>query len=104
MLKIKIKKKDKVKVITGESKGIIGEVLQVFPKKNKVIVLGVNIIKKHVKPSRGNPQGGIIEKEAPIHISNVAILDPKLLKITKIKYLFQDNKKLRISKKSGEVL
>lgn len=104
MLKIKIKKKDKVKIITGVNKGIIGEILKVIPKKNKVIISGVNIIKKHIKPSGNKIKGGIIEKEAPIHISNVALLDPKLLIPTKVKYIFQDNKKLRVSKKSGEVL
>lgn len=104
MFKIKIKKKDQVKVITGKSKGIIGEVLKVFPKKNKVIISGVNIMKKHVKSSSNNPKGGIISKELPIDISNVSILDPKLLQPTKIKYIFKDNKKLRISKKSGEIL
>lgn len=104
MLKIRIKKKDQVKVITGINKGIIGEVLKVFPKKNKLIISGVNMIKKHVKPSANKPKGGIIEIESPIHISNVSILDPKLLKTTKVRYIFKDNKKIRISKKSGEIL
>lgn len=104
MLKIKIKKKDQVKVMTGINRGITGEVLKVFPKKNKVIISGVNMIKKHIKPSSNKPQGGIVAIESPIHISNVAILDPKLLKPTKVKYIFKDNKKLRISKKSGEIL
>ena len=68
---MKIKKGDKVKVITGHYKGTIGEVLVALPKENKVIVEGVNLVKKHMKPTQANPDGGIIEKEAPIHVSNV---------------------------------
>ena len=74
---MKIKKGDKVKVITGHYKGTIGEVLVALPKENKVIVEGVNLVKKHMKPTQANPDGGIIEKEAPIHVSNVMAYDAK---------------------------
>lgn len=75
MAKFKIKKGDKVKVIAGNNKGTKGTVLKVYPLSNRVTVEGVQIIKKHVKPSASNPNGGILEKEAPIHISNVMLLD-----------------------------
>lgn len=75
--KLKIKKGDVVKVITGSSKGKEGKVLEVFPEKSRVLVEGVNIISKHTKPNTAHPQGGIIKKEAPIHISNVMMLDSK---------------------------
>lgn len=77
--KLKIKKGDVVKVITGSSKGKEGKVLEVFPEKSRVLVEGVNIISKHTKPNTAHPQGGIIKKEAPIHISNVMMLDSKVL-------------------------
>lgn len=72
-----IRKGDKVQVITGSYKGTVGEVLKAFPKENKVIVEGVNVVKKHQKPTQQNPEGGIIEKEAKIHVSNVALYDEK---------------------------
>ena len=77
---MKIKKGDKVQVITGAYKGTIGEVTKVFPKEDKVIVEGVNLVKKHLKPTQVNPDGGIIEKEAPIHVSNVMAYDSKAKK------------------------
>lgn len=99
-----VKKGDKVKVITGKDKGKTGVVLAAFPKKNRVIVEGVNIIKKHSKPSQENPQGGIISKEAPIHVSNVMPIDPKTGEPTRVGYKVVDGKKVRIAKKSGAVL
>ncbi|MCU9594042.1 50S ribosomal protein L24 [Caldibacillus thermolactis] len=99
-----VKKGDKVKVITGKDKGKTGVILKALPKKDRVIVEGVNIVKKHAKPSQDNPQGGIIEMEAPIHVSNVMIIDPKTGEPTRISYKFEDGKKVRIAKKSGAVL
>jgi large subunit ribosomal protein L24 len=98
-----VKKGDKVKVISGKDKGKTGVVLAAFPKKNRVLVEGVNLIKKHAKPSQENPQGGIITKEAPIHVSNVMPIDPKTGEPTRVGYKIVDGKKVRIAKKSGEV-
>jgi len=104
MHKLKIIKGDKVQVVTGKNKGRIGEVLQVFPSKNRVIISGVNLAKKHVKPSQKN-EGGIIQKELPINISNVSHIDPKTKEITKIGYkVLENGKKVRFSKKSGEII
>lgn len=99
-----VKKGDKVQVISGKDKGKQGVILQALPKKNRVIVEGINIVKKHAKPSQANPQGGIIDMEAPIHVSNVMPLDPKTNEPTRIGYKIEDGKKVRIAKKSGEVL
>lgn len=104
MNKLKIKKGDKVKVITGKSRGKVGDVLKVFPTENKLIVSGVNLAKKHTKPTQTS-EGGIIQKELPIHVSNVSHIDPKTSQITKIGYKFQDDgKKVRFAKKSGEII
>ncbi|MBA2876752.1 50S ribosomal protein L24 [Thermaerobacillus caldiproteolyticus] len=99
-----VKKGDKVQVISGKDKGKQGVVLAAFPKKNRVLVEGVNIVKKHAKPSQANPQGGIISKEAPIHVSNVMPLDPKTGTPTRVGYKIVDGKKVRYAKKSGEIL
>ncbi|BDG34211.1 50S ribosomal protein L24 [Parageobacillus sp. VR-IP] len=99
-----VKKGDKVQVISGKDKGKQGVILAAFPKKNRVIVEGVNIVKKHAKPSQANPQGGIITKEAPIHVSKVMPLDPKTGTPTRIGYKIVDGKKVRYAKKSGEIL
>jgi large subunit ribosomal protein L24 len=99
-----VKKGDKVQVISGKDKGKQGVVLAAFPKKNRVLVEGVNIVKKHAKPSQANPQGGIITKEAPIHVSNVMPLDPKTGTPTRVGYKVVDGKKVRYAKKSGEIL
>ncbi|MED2748711.1 50S ribosomal protein L24, partial [Brevibacillus porteri] len=88
----------------GKDKGKQGVVLTAYPKKDRVIVEGVNIVKKHSKPSQLNPQGGIITKEAPIHVSNVMILDPKTGEPTRVGFKVEDGKKVRIAKKSGELL
>ncbi len=95
---------DKVQVIAGKDKGKQGEVLQILHKENRVIVEGVNIVTKHVKPSNADPEGGIITREAPIHISNVAYYDSKSKEPTRIGYEFVDGKKVRVAKKSGTVL
>ena len=99
-----VKTGDKVMVITGKDKGKTGVILASFPKKNRVLVEGVNIVKKHSKPSQMNPQGGIISQEAPIHVSNVMPLDPKTGEPTRVGLKVVDGKKVRVAKKSGEVL
>jgi large subunit ribosomal protein L24 len=102
--KLKIKKGDRVKVITGGSKGKVGDVLRVLPKENRVVVSGVNMIKRHTKPSRAE-SGGIIEREAAIHVSNVALLDPKSEKPTKVGFRFlEDGRKVRFARASGETI
>ena len=102
---VNIKKGDKVKVITGAYKGTIGEVKAVFPKEDRVIVEGVNMVKKHLKPTQANPEGGIVEKEAKIHVSNVMLYDEKAKVASRIttKVEVVDGKKVktRIFKKSG---
>jgi len=101
--KLKIRKGDLVQVIAGNSKGVQGKVLEVSVKSNRVVVEGANIVSKHTKPNATNPNGGIIKKEASIHISNVAYVDPKSGKPTRIgRKLNSDNKLVRIAKKSGE--
>ncbi len=99
-----LKKGDKVKVITGKDKNKEGVVLAAFPKKDKVVVEGVNVVKKHQKPSQTAPQGGIVEMEAPIHVSNVMVVDPSNGEATRVGYKEVDGKKVRVSKKTGEVL
>ncbi|MBS4206348.1 50S ribosomal protein L24 [Lederbergia citrea] len=99
-----VKKGDKVMVITGKDKGKTGTVLAAFPKKDRVLVEGVNVVKKHSKPSQDNPQGGIISKEAAIHVSNVMLLDPKTNEPTRIGFKDINGKKVRVAKKSGEAL
>ena len=107
---MKIKKNDSVVVITGNSKGKTGKVLKVFPVKNRVIVEGINLRKRHTKPSQKSPQGGITEKEAPINVSNVMILDPKTNEKTRIgaKLIIDEKtgkkRSARISRTSGEML
>ncbi|MUP46663.1 50S ribosomal protein L24 [Gramella sp. BOM4] len=103
MAKLKIKSGDTVRVIAGDHKGQEGKVQKVFLEKNKAIVEGINMISKHEKPSASNPQGGIKEKEAPIHISNLALID-KSGNATRVGYKEEDGKKVRFSKKSNEVI
>lgn len=98
---MRIKKDDKVKVITGAYKGTIGEVTKAFPKEDKVIVEGVNMVKKHLRPTQQNPDGGIVEKEAKIHVSNVMLYDEKAKQASRVKYEMKDGKKVRVYKKSG---
>ena len=98
-----IKKGDQVLVIAGNDRGKEGKVLKVFPRKNRVIVEGINFIKRHTRPSQNNPQGGIVEKEAPIHASNVQLMyngQP-----TRVGYDYlEDGTKVRVAKKTGEVI
>jgi large subunit ribosomal protein L24 len=101
--KLSIKKGDKVKVIAGSHKGETGEVKVVMPTENRAVVEGVNFVKKHVKGTQDNP-GGIKEFEAPIHISNLMIIDPKTGTPTRIGRKVVDGKKVRVSKKSGEII
>ncbi|HZG15175.1 MAG TPA: 50S ribosomal protein L24 [Candidatus Bathyarchaeia archaeon] len=100
-----VKKGDTVIVITGKDKGKKGRVLASYPKKDRVLVEGINLVKKHTRPSQSNPQGGIVTQEAPIHVSNVSLIDPKSGKPTRIGYKVLDNgTKVRVAKKSGEVI
>ena len=103
-MKLKIKTGDTVKVIAGEQKGKEGKVLRVDREKNRAIVEGLNLVKKHTKPNAQNPQGGIVEKEASIHISNLSLIDPKTKKATRVGFEVKDGKKVRISKKSNVVI
>jgi large subunit ribosomal protein L24 len=102
MSKLHIKKGDNVIVIAGNDKGKTGKVLSVAPAENRAIVEGVNMVSKHTKPNTKAPQGGIIKKEAPINVSNISLVDPKSGKATRVGYKFEDGKKVRYSKKSGE--
>ncbi len=103
MTKLKIKTGDNVRVIRGDHKGAEGKVVRIFREKNKAIVEGVNMVKKHAKPSAQNPQGGIIEKEAPIQISNLSLLTSNG-ETTRVGYRIEDGKKVRFSKKSNEII
>ena len=102
MNKLRIKKGDNVIVIAGNDKGKTGKVLSVAPAENRAIVEGVNLVSKHTKPNSKAPQGGIIKKEAPIHISNLSLIDPKSNTATRVGYKMVDGKKVRYAKKSGE--
>ncbi len=104
MTKLKIKSGDNVVVIAGDHKGSEGKVMRVYSEKNKAIVEGVNLVSKHEKPSAKNPQGGIVKKEAPMHISNLALIDPKSKKATRVGFKMEGDKKVRFSKKSNEVI
>lgn len=99
-----VKTGDKVKVLAGKDKGKEGVIIKAFPKKDRVIVEGVNVVKKHTKPSNTNPSGGIVEKEAPIHVSNVMLIDPSTNQPTRVGYKVVDGKKVRVSKKTGEII
>ena len=107
---MKIHKNDQVVVISGNHKGKRGRVLKVYPEKNRVIVENVNLIKRHTRPSRRYPQGGIIEKEAAIHVSNVMLVDPKLGVPTRVGVQFlqasdkTSRNRVRVAKKSGEII
>lgn len=102
--KLHVKKGDNVKIISGKDKGKEGKILEAYPKKDRVLVEGVNMVKKHAKPSQTNPQGGILNQEAPIHVSNVMVIDPKTNEPTRVGFKVEDGKKVRIAKKSGEAL
>lgn len=102
MTKFKIKVGDTVKVIAGDNKGSEGKVLQIIKDKNRAIVEGVNLVSKHTKPSAQNPQGGIVKKEASIHISNIALIENG--EAVRVGYRTEDGKKVRFSKKSEKAL
>ena len=100
---MKIKKGDTVQIITGNDVGKSGRVIKVYPEKEKIIVEGLNMVKKHARPTQENPQGGIMEKEAAVHISNVMIISGG--KPTRVGYkILDDGKKVKFAKKSGEVI
>ena len=102
MKKFHIKKGDTVFVNAGNDKGKTGKVLEVLKEKDRVVVEGINVVKKHTKPNAKAPQGGILEQEAGIHISNVQLGDPKSGAATRVGYKMVDGKKVRYAKKSGE--
>ena len=104
MTKLKIKSGDIVRVIAGDHKGTEGKVVRVYREKNKAIVEGANMVSKHTKPSAKSPQGGIVKKEAPIHISNLALVEAKTKETTKVGFRVEGDKKVRFSKKSNQVL
>ena len=104
MAAAKIKKGDKVVVLSGKDKGRHGEVTKVMPKLGKVLVSGVNVAARHRKPTQANPQGGIERREAPLHVSKVAIEDPKTGKPTRVRFEERDGKKVRVAARSGELI
>jgi len=100
-----IRKNDQVMIISGVHKGKKGKVLKVFPKENRILVEGVNLIKRHTRPSQKSPQGGIVEKEAPIHASNAMVICGKCNQTTRVaKKVLSDNKIARVCKKCGEMI
>ncbi len=103
MKKLKIKVGDTVRIVAGDHKGVEGKIMKVDFDKNKAIVEGANLVSKHEKPSAKNPQGGIVKKEALIHISNLSLIDTKGA-TTRVGYEVRDGKKVRFSKKSNEVI
>jgi large subunit ribosomal protein L24 len=101
----KIKKGDRVIVRTGRDKGKSGEVRQVMPTESRAIVAGVNLVRRHTRPSAQNTEGGILTKEAPIHLSNLAIADPKTGKPTRVGFkVLDDGRKVRVAKRSGDLI
>ncbi|MEE1876091.1 50S ribosomal protein L24 [Altererythrobacter litoralis] len=104
MAAAKIKKGDNVVVLSGKDKGKTGTVAQVMPKEGKVVVEGVNVATRHRKPNQANPQGGIERREAPMHISKVAVADPKTGKPTRVRFEEKGGKKVRVAVKSGETI
>ena len=102
MNKLRIKKGDTVYVNAGNDKGKTGKVLSVAPAENRAIVEGINMVSKHTKPNSKQPQGGIIKQEAPVHISNLNLIDPQSGKPTRVGYKMDGDKKIRFAKKSGE--
>lgn len=104
MIMVKVKKGDLVRVIVGKDKGKEGKVLRVIPRENKIIVENVHIVKRHQRPTQRLREGGIIEREAPIHASNVMVVCPSCNKPTRIGYKFVEEKKVRYCKKCGEIV
>lgn len=103
-MKVKIKTGDTVRIIAGDHKGTEGKVVLIDREKNKAVIEGANMVSKHEKPSAKNPQGGIVKKEAPIHLSNLALIDSKSGEATRVGFEQRDGKKVRFSKKSNEVI
>ena len=99
----KIKKGDRVVLLTGKDKGRTGNVTKVMPKDSRVVVSGLNMVQRHTRPSQGDPQGGIKHKEASVHVSNVAIVDSNG-KATRVGFKVEDGKKVRVAKTTGEVI
>ena len=99
----KIKKGDRVVVLTGKDKGRTGKVLRVIPSDNRVVVQGIQVVQRHTRPSAGNPQGGIVNKEASIHLSNVALVDAKG-KPTRVGFRMDGDKKVRFAKTTGDAI
>jgi large subunit ribosomal protein L24 len=104
MAAAKIKKGDRVVVLSGKDKGKHGEVTKSMPKEGKVVVAGVNVITRHKKPSQTNPQGGLERAEAPLHMSKVALEDPKTGRPTRVRFEVRDGKKVRVAARSGELI
>jgi len=104
MAAAKIRKGDTVVILSGKDKGKTGEVVRAMPKQSKVVVSGINVHARHRKPTQTSPQGGIERKEAPLHVSNVAIADPKTGKPTRVRFEERDGKKVRVAAKSGELI
>jgi large subunit ribosomal protein L24 len=100
----RIRKGDRVVVLAGKDKGREGEVIRSIPKEDRVVVSGINMMTRHVKPSQTDPQGGIRREEAPIHVSNVALIDPKAGGATRVRFETRDGTKVRVAVKSGEVI
>jgi large subunit ribosomal protein L24 len=100
----RIKKGDTVVILAGKDKGRTGEVVKVIPKEDRILVSGINVHARHRKPTQASPQGGIERKEAPLHISNVAIADPKSGEPTRVRFEERDGKKVRVATKSGELI
>jgi large subunit ribosomal protein L24 len=99
---MKLRVGDTVQVIAGSDKGKTGEILQILRKEDRVLVEGVNMVTKHIKPSQADPEGGIVTREAPIHVSNVAYYDSKEKRAVKLGYTFVDGQKVRFNKKTGQ--
>jgi large subunit ribosomal protein L24 len=104
MAAAKIKKGDKVVILSGKDKGRHGEVTRSMPKEGKVVVSGINVHARHAKPNQARPQGGIVRAEAPLHVSKVALEDPKTGKATRVRFETRDGKKVRIAVRSGELI
>jgi large subunit ribosomal protein L24 len=104
MSALKIKKGDKVVILSGKDKGKHGEVITSLPKDMKVVVRGVNVVTRHKKPTQTNPQGGLEKSEAPIHVSKVAIEDPKTGRPSRVGFRIENGQKVRVAKRSGEVI
>ena len=100
----KVKKGDRVIITAGRNKGAKGEVLKVIPAEDRVVVQGVNVVKRHQRPSQTNPQGGIVEQEAPIHISNVMLVDSETQKATRVRFEEREGNKVRVAVSSGTLL